>query len=279
MNKDAITFILDHYAGMTDNEKRIADHLLLHFEDSLKMSIHTLADQSGTSAAAVVRFAKALGFEGYKELRLFLAKHRPIHEDFVLDLRCSRVGAREQVEKVIHAGMEASRLTFEQFDFQVLEACAHRIKEAKRLLLFGTGTSLIVCEDSAVKFRRLGKHAESVGDVHYAVIQLSMMDEQDLVIGFSHSGENRDTCKILSLAHDMGIRTLAVTTFPGSPICRFADDILYTQTRESPLHKLAITSRASQFAVADALLMTYLVTDYDNCMAHIDRLSDNLKKI
>ena len=78
----------------------------------------------------------------------------------------------------------------------------------------------------------------------------------------------------------MGITTVAVTTFSNSNICKTADYTLLTQTRESPLHKIAITSRVSQFAMMDSLFMAYLTINYDKCINNLEKtheISDALK--
>ena len=81
------------------------------------------------------------------------------------------------------------------------------------------------------------------------------------------------------IAKNSGIKTLAVTTFSESKISIIADYVLLTKTRESPLHKIAISSRISQFAVMDSLLMACMVTDYSDSISHIDLLSKKIKEI
>ena len=105
------------------------------------------------------------------------------------------------------------------------------------------------------------------------------MAENDVLIAVSHSGQNKDTCKAVEIAKNSGIKTLAVTTFSESKISTIADYVLLTKTRESPLHKIAISSRISQFAVMDSLLMACMVTDYSDSISHIDLLSKKIKEI
>ena len=60
--------------SMTDTEKRIADYLLIHGSDAMHMNAKELAVSCDTSPAAVVRFAKKLGFKGFTALKLDLAR-------------------------------------------------------------------------------------------------------------------------------------------------------------------------------------------------------------
>ena len=95
----------------------------------------------------------------------------------------------------------------------------------------------------------------------------------------SHSGETKSVCKILEIASQSGVFPVCVTTFPGSSVCKSAKLIIYTQTRESPLHKIALTSRISQLATMDALFMTYFTLNQNECLKKLDMVSDNLKKL
>ncbi len=98
------------------------------------------------------------------------------------------------------------------------------------------------------------------------------MKKGDVVFGISHSGNTELVEKILKVSKKMNIKTILVTTFKDTGVCAAADYILYTQTRESPMHKIAITSRVSQFAMLDCLFMAFLSENYDACMENIDRI-------
>ncbi len=279
MATDAIVYITDKYIKLTDVEKKLADYIISNYDEAVVASVQSLATKAGVSPAAVVRFARQMGFDGYKSFRLFLVANRPEHEDFIIDLKKEHGTIETQVKKVINADIEAMRLTTENLDFAVLEKVTDIIKNANQVVFFGTGTSFIVCNDSTLKFQRLGKLSSSYCDLHSATVAMANMSENDILIAVSHSGQNKDTCGAVQMAKKMGIKTLAITTFSESSISGLADYVLYTKTRESPLHKIAITSRISQFAVLDALVMATMVADNDRAVSHIDKLSENLKQI
>ncbi|MCT4780266.1 MurR/RpiR family transcriptional regulator, partial [Exiguobacterium antarcticum] len=55
---------------LPSSSRKVADFVLAHMNEIAGMTIHHLAEESGTSAAAVVRFCRALGLKGYPELRM-----------------------------------------------------------------------------------------------------------------------------------------------------------------------------------------------------------------
>lgn len=279
MKEDTMRFFTEHYTELTDSEKQIADYIIANLNEVIYMNVHTLAERAQVSVATIVRFSQHLGFDGYRTFKLFLAKCNGDHEDYILDIKKEPNITVNQVQKVLNAEMNSIRLTLEGIDYTVLEKVALQIKSAKNLLFCGTGTSNIVGNDACLKFQRTGKFSFCACDLHTAVLYMSSFTTDDLVIGISHSGQNETVCKVMETAGQTKIPTVAITTFPGSRICSCADSILYTQTRESPFHKVAITSRISQFAVMDALFMAYVAIDRDSSLEHVNRLSEFLDMV
>lgn len=280
MSPDSVQIITSNYAKLSKNEKTVADHLLSHFDASIGLSVYELSDACGVSPAVPVRLAKKLGFAGYKELRLQLAQSRPLRNDLFLDLENGEPGnVKNAVEKVLRAEMDSILATIEQLDYSALEAGANMIANAKRLLLFGCSTSYVACTDTAIKLRKVGKTTFAADSADSAAAILSGFEKGDAVIAVSHSGETSAAVNILKLAKRLGFASLAVTTFPDSAVGRNADAVLCTQTRESPLHKIALTSRVSQLAMLDALFMAYYSTNYELCREKVDASSQFLSEI
>ena len=62
------------YNDLGRGEQRIADWILKNPTGLIPLSITQLANLVGCGEATVYRFAKRLGFEGYQELKISLAK-------------------------------------------------------------------------------------------------------------------------------------------------------------------------------------------------------------
>ncbi len=282
MKKDFVQFITEKYSLMTDSEKMLADYIIKNFDRVLVMSVHALAAETNLSVATVVRFAQHMGFDGYKEFRLYLAQLGNEQEDFILDFSKSEKTPDTQIAKMLSSCAECLNLTQKNLDYTTLSAVAESIHNASKIAFFGTGTSYIVCQDVEMKFKRIGVPADCACEQNAAAAILLNLKQGDVVIGISHSGNNGLVEGILQASREKGVTTVAVTTFPNSRLCAFADYRLYTQTRESPLHKTAITSRVGQFAMMDALFMMYLTTYYDSCIQNIEtiyEICDRLKTV
>jgi len=89
MKKDSVQIITTHYGKLTDSEKKVADYIVTHLSDAVRMSVQEIASVSGVSAATPVRLAKHMGFEGFSELKLYIASHASPEEDIILDMTSS----------------------------------------------------------------------------------------------------------------------------------------------------------------------------------------------
>lgn len=74
MENRAEFMIKSGYGKLRTSERKVADYILKHLEEVREMSMEKLAKNSGVSQPTVVRMAKALGFQGYKDLRYALVE-------------------------------------------------------------------------------------------------------------------------------------------------------------------------------------------------------------
>ena len=54
---------------LSKGQKRIAEYISCHYEKAVSMTAVMLGRQCGVSESTVVRFAMALGYEGYPEMQ------------------------------------------------------------------------------------------------------------------------------------------------------------------------------------------------------------------
>ena len=82
-----------------------------------------------------------------------------------------------------------------------------------------------------------------------------LLNENDLVVGVSHSGRTKNVVNALKLAKRRGAKTLCITDFPHSPITEYADICLYAVHTESSLGIEMVATRAAHLAIVDAVMI------------------------
>lgn len=259
-------------------ETRVAEAVLADPAGVATASISALARESDTSEATVVRFCRTAGFTGYSDLRLALAVEASRAEatsDRLVGTDVERSDSLEQiVTKIVSADERAIRDTADGLDRDALEKVVDAVSRARRVDLFGVGTSGLVVADLGVKFRRIGRMAFAWSDVREALATASLMGLEDVAIGVSYTGASADTVDALAEARRQGATTVAITNFARSPITKHADYVLTTAASETAFRVGATASHHAQLTVADIVFVAVAQRSYDQTLRALETTFD-----
>jgi glucosamine--fructose-6-phosphate aminotransferase (isomerizing) len=103
------------------------------------------------------------------------------------------------------------------------------LKDMRRVVIVGCGTAYhagLVGRYAIEWWSRLPVEMDIASEFRY---RNPVIDERDLVIGISQSGETADTLAAMRLARERGAKVLAVTNFQGSQATRDSDGVLFTR--------------------------------------------------
>ena len=75
MEKNPYEIIRTNYPSYSKVFRVIADYILNHSDEVLKTNIHKLGRDLDIAESSIVRFCKALGYSGFSELKIMLAKY------------------------------------------------------------------------------------------------------------------------------------------------------------------------------------------------------------
>jgi DNA-binding MurR/RpiR family transcriptional regulator len=239
--------------------QRVAEQVLSDPAGAARATIVELAERSGTSPATVTRFCRALGFEGYAQLRLGIAGETgraARAAGWTVDIgREIRPG--DPLDRVLHqimaADTRAMHDTAALLDLRAIAAAADAVVGARRVDIYGTSTSALVGAELQFCLHRIGVAAWSWKDVHDGLASAATLGYGDVAIGVSHSGQSRETIEILAEAGSHGAVTVAVTSFPGSALADLADIVLLTAVQSTPFRPDALSARHPQLIVLDLL--------------------------
>lgn len=251
------------YNDMGKAEKKIADWLLKNHACIIPLSISELADSCGCSEATIVRFARRLGFGGYQELKISIAREEgksEITEGITKSDSCFEI--LEKVSNDIYCSLE---MTKNAIDKPSLEKAASTIMSARQVLIYGLGNSASVALDFQHKLLRAGCNAAAFSDNHMQVISASHLTDNDVAIGISHSGSSKDIVEALKIAKSNGATTVAITNKGKSPIVKQSDIVLSTASNETKYSILGLNSRISQLAIISSIY--YYIVYHQNAHA------------
>jgi DNA-binding MurR/RpiR family transcriptional regulator len=236
---------------------RIAATILADPAAAARLTSPVLAERSATAPAAVTRFCRHFGFSGYRELRHALATENAKAEQAGWDMALGhRIDPETPLETVIGSiAVSDARLiqqTAAALDPATVMAVTEAIATASRILICGSSVSGLIAQLIAGQLRRIGLPSWSHPDAHEALADAALAKPRDVVIAVSHEGRTREGVEILRIAAESGATTVAVTSFPRSPLASVADHVLLTGVHETAAEEsISLSAVHSQIYVLD----------------------------
>ncbi|MFC0097915.1 MurR/RpiR family transcriptional regulator [Micromonospora marina] len=261
---------------LTGALRRVAEHVLSDPEAAARATIVELAERSGTSPATITRFCRAMGFEGYADLRLGIAAEtgRARSAGWTVDIGreiqpgdpLSRV-----LDQIMAADTRAMHDTAALLDLTEVERAAVAIAGASRVNIFGASGSALVGEEMQFSLHRIGVAAWAWSDVHEGLASAALLGAGDVALGISHTGQTRETIELLAEAGSRGATTVALTGFPRSPLAELADIVLVTASQATTFRPDALSARHPQLVVLDLLYIAVAQRTHDRAHAAFRR--------
>ncbi len=261
--ENALARIRTSLPQMSKIAGKIAQYVIAQPQEVVAMSVTELAEATEASEGSVINFCRGIGLSGFQQLKLSLAQEivQPvqfIHEDLDRDDAIPTV-----CRKVFHSGIQALSDTLSVLDPVALAQAVETIRAARRVEIYGIGSSAPIAEDTHYRMLRIGLDARVVIDSHVQAISASRCTPEVAVLTISHSGATNETVASTRLAREAGAKTIVITNFGRSPIQAYADTVLFTMARETRFRTEAMASRIAQLCVIDALIAGLALADYD----------------
>lgn len=248
-------------------EQRVAQHILADPGGTPALTITELARTCGTSETTVIRFCRAIGFDGYPGLRLALASDAGREAGSEQGSPGGDISPTDSLGDVVRkVGWHDARAveeTAEQLDVPTLTKVVDAVADARRADIYGVGASAFVALDLQQKLHRIGRATYAWSDTHIMLTSAALLRAGDVAFAISHSGETDDTIDALAEAGRHGATTVALTNYPRSRIATTADLVLSTAARETTFRSGATASRIAQLSVIDCVFVGVAQRTYD----------------
>ncbi|CAM3998164.1 MurR/RpiR family transcriptional regulator [Nocardia ninae] len=256
---DVRTRLLGAIPRLTPTGLRVAQVIRDDPAAAAQLTVSELAERASTSTSAVVRLSKALGYEGYPQLRLALAA---TSKDDGSPVFATDIDADDPLAKVLHKltafETEGMVATADLADPSTMAAVVDALVRARRVELIGIGASGLVAMDMAQKLTRIGMWCVACTSEDDALVQASLLEADDVIIAFSHSGETAAIIDAVDRAGGRRTTTVAVTAGAQSRLARAAAHTVLVAGREDGFRSAAMASRMSQLLIVDALYIGVL---------------------
>lgn len=214
---------------------------------AIALSAEQVAQQSGVSLAAVNRFARSAGFEGFAHLKTALAEELQEAAEPIRKLmpQSGTPPRGKGAGQPLDPAQQNLQLAAQALDAKTLDGAARRILKARILYTLGFGISSYLSEIAAHLLMPFGPTVTNLagdGGTEAAARRMTRIGAGDVLLAVSLPRYSRDTASLARYARERGAWVIAVTDRPGAPLAAQADAVLLAPADHGVLSSSAVAA-------------------------------------
>ena len=223
----------------------------MHPIRTLSHSAEEIAALTGTSVAAVNRFARAAGFEGFTHLKAALGEELQSTTDSLRKLGRAKNRPKAREPRIGEGELERAVASPQ------IQRAAGRLLKARQVLLLGLGTSTYLAGYAAHVLMPYLPRVWPVageGGTEEAARRLARCGRGDVMIAVSLPRYSRDTVRLAAFARERGAYVIAITDSTAAPLASAADTLLLAPSEHAVMPSSAVGALAVIEALAAAVM-------------------------
>lgn len=234
------------------SDRKVAETILAGPERAVDMTLAALAEAAEVSEPTVIRFAAVIGCEGFRDLRVKLARSLA----FSRTTSHSAIAPTDNLEgiigKIFDFNLSNIAWVRAHLNTSAVAAAVAALSSAPRIEFFGMGASGIVATDAAQKFPLFGAPCSAQTDGHQMLMAAAMLQPGDAAVAISNTGTTVEVVRAAKIAHERGATTIGITGSSG-PLLAHCDIAIVAETLENTDLFTPTVSRLSAMIVMDIL--------------------------
>lgn len=212
-------------ASFSDTERAIAAYILENPEDCSRISSRELARRTFTSATAVLRFCRKLGFANYNDFKVnivFALKSLDFADTMIVDGE-SALGAMNKIASLEAQVIDETRRAVSP---AVLEEVSQRLLACRYVDVFATDANAEMARYASHNFSYMGKICTVYDDLDKMTYLALDPPGDHIVFLISKSGTDKTILTAARLLSGRGITVVALTAQVDSPLARASGYVL-----------------------------------------------------
>jgi DNA-binding MurR/RpiR family transcriptional regulator len=264
----------DMKESLTPVERMVADYILENKEEIPHLSIKSLAQQSKTSDASVLRFCKTMGYSGYRSFIVSISASLGSMDD-EQDDPYTDIQPGDDLSIIINNISRNNCKSIEDtlcvINRNEIARAVEVLRESNRIYFFGIGASGLVAMDAEQKFSRINKMCRTCTDGHSQLTAATLLEKGDVAMFISNSGNTIEILETLEIAKKNGASIIGITKYNKSPLADKANIVLSISTPEITIRSGAMGSRIAMLTVIDILFAGVASSDYQNVKKYLTK--------
>lgn len=255
-NKNELLQKLDEkYKKFSKGQKKIADFIRNEYDKAAFMTASKMGEEVGVSESTVVRFAMALGYDGYPEFQKALGEvvRNRLNSIQRMEVTYGRIGEGEILTSVLQSDIDKIKMTISSIDRTAFEMAVDTLIHAKRIYVVGIRSCAplanflgfylnLICENVTVI------NANGSSEMFEQLIRIN---DDDAIIGISFPRYSMRTLKALEFASSRKAKVITLTDSIHSPITLYSSCNLIARSDMASI----VDSLVAPLSVVNALVV------------------------
>jgi RpiR family carbohydrate utilization transcriptional regulator len=273
-----LSTITDNRSALRKSEVKVADYVLDNSTAVINMRIVDLASEADVSEPTVIRFCRALGFDGFQSFKLQLARQSGLGSAFTQFAVDDNDTVEDLRNKVFDTTVGSLITVRDNLDPSALEKAIDAITKANRVEFYGFGASGSVAADAQHKFFRLNLSAAAYTDPHIQHMSAISLGKNDVVVAISQSGQSRGLLQSVKLAIKAGATVIGLAP-QNTPLSNLCCIPIYINIKDEPDYYAPVSSRIAHLVVIDLLATGVARNRKPLLKEHLQRLNKSQKAL
>ena len=237
----------------------IAEFLLNEKNHLYRYTMDDIARFTYTSKSTLVRFAKTLGFKGWKDFNRVLMEEIKYQESnkSTIDVNFPFVESddyKKVIDNMAQLQIESIMDTANLIQEKMLELAVIRLSKAKNIILFGMRPNSYYAESLRWKFLSIGLHIHIAGYGEFGMLARTLTkDDCAILVSYSGDNVNKDPMAQVEILKKQNVPMIAMTSGGNNYLQQNIDCIFEISARER------LYSKISTFATEQSLLLIFSV--------------------
>ena len=201
--------------SMTPLESEIASYILNNKDAITKLKIQELADILFISKSAIHRFVKKIGFNGFNDLKVSIAKGNAdlLENNSYINVNYpfqAKDNPRQIAFKLLELYEKAIKDTFEYVDLDQIKAVSKLIDSADVIDVYTHAHNSNIAENFQDKMLTIGRSVNCPSSFYNQRLTVLASDQKHVAIILSYSGKATFILPIVKKLYEKGVKVIQI---------------------------------------------------------------------
>lgn len=264
--------IEDGYQKFSKGQKKLADFIREDYDKAAFLTAAKMGEEVGVSESTVVRFAMALGYDGYPGFQRALGElvRTKLNSIQRMEVTYGRISQGEILASVLQSDIEKIKLTMEAIDHSSFEMAVDTILKARRIYVIGIRSCAPLASFLSFYLNLIGPNVTAVTTNSSSEIfeQLIRIGEEDVIIGISFPRYSMRTLKALEFASNRKAKVITLTDSVHSPMTLYSSCNLIARSDMASI----VDSLVAPLSVVNALVVALCMKKQKEVISTLETL-------